>query len=243
MLRLPVSLKGSLRHLTDYAGMHRCPYLARIGMPQAKRSERLAWADVPGFDGNAFVAASLPTVLARMCYGKANLLALPKTRFYRWIQGKLPDVYLKCFTALLRHLSRYVLEPRIVSDNWNGDLVQEAYRFLEKELGLPVHQKTLFDGYYDTQSYFCDYVTLLLQKDELTTVASENGLTVSAAALGDCFRKHVGMFDFERIHEMLITTMLLKEYDPARHVFVLDPQPFQASAKRLDRCYGHAIRR
>jgi len=241
MLRLPVSLKGIQRPLTDYAETHRCPYLVRL--PQSKRTDRLTWADVPGFHGGAFVAVSLPAALARMSYGNANLLVMPKIRFYRWIHGKLPKVYLKCFAALLRHCSRYVLEPRVVSDNWNDDLIREAYRFLETEMGLPVHKKTLFDGYYDPQSYFRDYVSLLLQKNDLKAETSEHGLTLSAAALGDCFRKHVGMFDFERIRDMLIGAMLLKEYDPVKHVFVLDPQPFQASGKRLDLCYGHALRK
>jgi hypothetical protein len=240
MLRLPVFLKGVPRSLMDYTETHRCPFLVRLGLTSTKRVDRLTWADLPGFHNGGFVAAPLTAVLARMCYGNANMLTLPKKRFYRWLHGKLPDVYLKCFTALLKHCSRYVLEPRD-SDNWNGDLIREAYRFLETELGLPVHKKTLFDG--DSPSSFCDYVTLLSKKDDLVIVYSERGLEVSAASLGDCFRKHVGMFDFDRIREMLTKTALLRKYDPVKHIFILDPEPFQASAKRLDRSYGHAVRK
>jgi len=243
-MRLPVSLKGFPQQIADYAEMHRCPYLVRLGTTSSsKRSGQPTWADVPGFHGCGFVAAPLPAVLARMSYGKANMLIMPRNRFFCWIRSGLPDVYLKCFVALLRHISRYVLEPGIVSDNWNGDLLQEAVRFLEGKLGLPVHKKTLFDGYYDSQSYFCDYVSLLFQRDELTSTVTENSLAVSAASLGDCYRKHVGVFDFDLILAMLKDTMLLREYDPAKHLFILDPEPFQASAKRLDLFYSHAVRK
>lgn len=240
MLRLPASMKSVTQSITDYAGTHRCPYLVRFGMSRShvNSAYRATWSDQIGLHGCGYVAGSIRSVLARMSYGRANMLLMPKIRFYRWLQGRLPDVYLKCFTGLLRHVSRYVLEPKINSENWNSDLILEGIRFLESEQGLPVHKGTLYEGYYDSSAYFCDYVTILQKKEELTVGKSADAWSIPVTALGDCYRNHVGMFDFQRVKDMLGATMLLKEYDPTKHVFLVDPEPFQASPKRVEIVYG-----
>ena len=243
-LRLPQSAKGVTANISDYAETHLCPYFVKLNAqsPFRRNRDTPAWVDSIGLYGCGYVASSLPTVLARMTLGHANILFLPKLRFYLWIKEKLPEVYLKCLALTLKYFSRYVLEPRVQSDNWNNDLIDEAIRFFEQTLGLPVHKGTLYEGYYDPSSYFCDFVNLLQQYEELKVAVSEEGLVIPVNALGDCYRKTIGVFDFDHIKTMLTTTMLLKHYDPSKHVFLVNKDMFQASQKRLETIYSLYIR-
>ena len=243
-LQLPCSLRGMTPSLADYAETHQCPYFVKLASRSGhKLKEASSWIDAIGLYGCGYVASSLPTVLARMTLGHANMLFLPKIRFYRWIKEKLPEVYLKCLARILKHFSRYVLEPKIQSENWNSDLMEEAIRFFEQTLGLPVHKGTLYEGYYDPSSWFCDFVNLLQQYEELRVSTSEDGLIIPVEQLGDCYRKTIGMFDFDRIRTMLTQTMLLKHYDPSKHVFLVDQEMFGTSRKRLETIYSLHIRR
>ena len=243
-LQLPCSLRGMTPALADYAETHSCPYFVKLTSPSAghKLKNGASWVDSVGLYGCGYVASSLPVILARMTLGHANMLFLPKVRFYRWIKEKLPEVYLKCLAQILKHFSRYVLEPNIQSENWNSDLMEEAVRFFEQALGLPVHKGTLYEGYYDSSSYFCDFVNLMQQYEELKTSTSEDGLLVPVASLGDCYRKTIGMFDFDLIRTMLTRTMLLKQYDPSKHVFLIDQEMFGTSRKRLETIFSSYIR-
>jgi hypothetical protein len=67
-------------------------------------------------------------------------------------------------------------------------------------------------------------------------------LILPAATLGDCFRRDVGLFDFELIRDMLTSTMLLKHYDPVKHAFHVHAEPLQKSVKRIESLYSHAVR-
>ena len=243
-LQLPCSLRGMTPAIADYAETHACPYFVKLASGPAGRKfqSKTSWTDSVGLYGSAYVSASLPTVLARMTLGHANMLFLPKIRFYRWLKEKLPEVYLKCLAQILKHFSRYVLEPQVQSENWNSDIMEEAVRFFERESGLPVHKGTVYEGYYDSSSYFCDFVNLMQQYEELRISTSEDGLLIPVDQLGDCYRKTIGMFDFDLIRTLLARTMLLKHYDPAKHVFLVDHEMFSISRKRLETIYSAQVR-
>jgi hypothetical protein len=243
-LDLPCSTKGMSPTIINYAETHQCPYFIRMQTksPLRQSHDASAWVDTVGLYGCGYVSSLLPSVLARMTLGHANMLFLPRVRFYRWLKEKLPSVYLKCFAHALKHFSRYVLEPRIQSADWNDDLIDEAIRYFEETLGLPVDKNTLYAGYYNTASYFCDFVNLLQQYEELKITASAEGLIIPVSQLGDGYRKTIGIFDFDRIREMLTTATLLRHYDPAKHVFIVHPELFQVSQKRLETLYSLYIR-
>ena len=245
LLGLPVSLKSISPTLTDFVATHRCPYLVRLpSQPvRSKRMERLSWIDLVGLHGCGYISSSLLHGLSRMCYGRANLLFLPRGRFYRWLRGVIPEVFLKCFLVLLRHFSRYVLEVHIASENWNADMIEEGIRFLHSEMRLPVHQGTIIDGYYDPSPYFCDYVNLLRRKELLKMEESEGMLTIRINELAECFREHIGFFDFDQIKAILEHGMILRNYDPVEHRFQLDSEPFTVSLRRLERIYTPYIRK
>jgi hypothetical protein len=196
------------------------------------------WVDSIGLYGCGYVTSTLPNILARMTLGHANMLFLPRMRFYRWLKEKLPEVYLKCLAQALLHFSRYVLESKIYSDNWNSDLIEEAVRFFEQTLGLPVSDTTLYEGYYDPSSYFCDFAWLLQQYEELKISTSQDGLIIPVDPLGEGYRQTLGMFDFDHVRATLTQTMLLKHYDPSQHVFIIDQDMFKASKKRMETICG-----
>ena len=243
-LELPCSVRGVTTQITDYSESHQCPYFVKFDMKSLFRRKRdtAAWVDSVGLYGCSYVASLLPSVLARMTLGHVNILFLPRTRFYRWLKEKLPSVYLKCLAHAIQHFSRYVLDPKIQSENWNGDLIEEAIRFFEQTLGLPVNKGTLYDGYYDSSSYFCDFVNLLQQYEEIKVSVAEEGLVIPVNQLSDCYRKTIGVFDFDHVRTMLTSTMLLKQYDPSKHVFLVDKEMFHASQKRLETIYSLYIR-
>jgi hypothetical protein len=240
---LPVSEEASvLRPVQEYIRTQKCPLL--IKLPAGGKGNRTAcWADSPGFYGFSFVAAPLASALARMSYGTANLLFPPKARFYQWLQGDIPDVYRKCLVRCLRFLSRYVLSAPVCSENWNSGLIEAASHFIEQELKLPLARNILFDGYYDPSSWFCDYVTLLRQTEDLVPVQDGENLILPVTPLSDCYRKHVGMFDFDKIKAVLSQAMILKHYDPAKHLFVLDKEPFEQSSRRFGTVYSPYVRK
>jgi hypothetical protein len=244
MLGLPQFPITAGAEIEKYETTHKCPYLVRIddaGSGTKKRTPP-TWADVLGFHGPGFIAAPLFTALSRMSYGNANLLLLPGHRFYRWFEGKLPEIFLKCFVGCLQHFSRYALNPKPCSENWNDDLLQEAIDYFENKLGLPVSKKTIYDGYYDASSYFCDYINLLKRSEKLTFDQSETECRISTIALSDCYRQHVGMFDLEKIQSVLLQGNLLKSYDTKNHAFVLDAEIINRGARRLEQFYGTMIR-
>lgn len=245
MLNLPVSLKSMTATLDDHAATHRCPFLVKVpSQPiRTKRTDRLSWVDAVGLYGSVFVFSSITNVLSRMCYGGANMLLLPRQRFYRWLRGDLPDVYLKCFVGLLRHCSRYVLESCLTSRHWDADLIDEGYRYLESEERLSVRKGMIVDGYDEPSSYFCDYVLLRRDRGELEMTESENGVAIPVASLAESFRNDVGFFDFDLIRILLTEGMLLKSYDGNRHRFLLDPDPFTASRRRIEQIYVPYLRR
>jgi hypothetical protein len=243
MLGLPRFTIGDSQEIERYEAAHKCPYLVRIdGETAHKKKQTACWADTLGFYGAAYGSVPLFTALSRMSYGNANLLLLPGHRFYRWFEGKLPDIFQKCFVHCLRHFSRYVLDPKPSSENWNNDLIQEAIRFFESDLGFSVSKKTIYDGYYDAAPYFCDYINLLKRSEEITFDQNETECRISVISLSDCYRRHVGLFDLEKIQNVLSQGNLLKDYDTKTHTFILDAETVNLGSRRLEQFYGSMIR-
>jgi hypothetical protein len=105
-----------------------------------------------------------------------------------------------------------------------------------------VSKKTVYDGYYDAASYFCDYINLLKRSEKLTFDQNATECRLSTIALSDCYRQHVGMFDLERIQNVLSQGELLKDYDTKAHTFILDAEIVNRGARRLEQFYGTMIR-
>jgi hypothetical protein len=244
MLKIPFFAANEEENIQKYISLHKCPFLTRIGTAvKTKGKKSTLWADTIGLQNRAFVYTSLISSLARMSYGKANLIILPCLRSYQWFDGKLPDIFLTCFAHCLKHFSRYVLEPKLSSEDWNTDTLAEAVRFFEEDMGLPVTKNVIRDGYYDSSPYFCDYVNLLKQSEILPFEQVNGECRISVNNLGECFRKHIGMFDFEYIHSSLLQSELLKGYDAKTHTLILDSEVMNKNAMRLEKLYGPNIRR
>ena len=246
MLQLPVGTRGMTSAISHFAQVHRCPFFVKLPAKaiRSKRPEDQPWIDSIGFNNCGYVSAPLEAAIARMTYGQANLVLIPQNRKIHRLEGTVAEVFLKCLLLCLKHLSRYVLDLKIQSDSWHHDLITESRRYLEEELGLSVSKNVFFDGYYDSATFFCDYINLLQRSEALVAEKLQGDLLkVSVAQLGDCYRSHVGMFDFDHIRSMLTQHMLLKEYAVKTHDFILDAEPLSRSPRRLEQLFSSALRR
>jgi hypothetical protein len=247
MLGLPVFNMQDINAIQHYTEIQHCPCVVKQ-TNAGNKPAKYAWADAAGLHNQLFVLTNLINGLSRLSYGCANMIILPAIHFYRWIEGKLPEAYLKYFGNLIRHLSRYVLEPTITSDSGNNDLIEYAINYTKTELRLPVNNTTLFDAYYDTTPYFCDYVNLLQQMELLNIDKKENDTEqkywqISVGELSNCFRQHVGVFDFQKIEQLAKESGLLKKYNATTHTFELDAEIMSKSLRRLEKVHGTLIRR
>lgn len=240
LFRLPVALNSVTKAVSEYRELHRCPYLIHCDTKRSPASAKnqATWRTKAGLDGCSFVGTGRGIALARLSYGYANLFFPPRKRFFRWLRGDFPDAYLKCFVGLIRYFSRFVLESKALLENWNSNMIHEGRRFLESQ-GLPVAKSSLFDAYDEPASYFCDYITHLQQGEELTVTQTEEGFSIPVSQLAECFYRHLDWWDFEGIKAMLAESMVLKNYDLEKHVFIVDPEPFQACVKRFNRIYQY----
>lgn len=239
MLGLPTMSLKDREEIEKYISVHDCPFLVRIQPLQKSKKSIHAWVDVLGLNTPALVWTSVTEALSRMSYGRANLLLLPNTRFYKWFDGKLPNSYLVCFVKCLQHLSRYVLDPVVHTDDWNNDLLKETFRFFEEEVGVAPAKNALFGGYYDQADFFYDYVGLLRRSEQI--VLDEKNL-LSIAELADCYRRHIGIFEFQRLYEGLQQNEAIKEYDAKKQTLMLDTERFAISGRRLEKFYGSLLR-
>ena len=238
MLGLP---QMSIKHKTEieqYLTVHRCPFLTRTQPVQKKRVIH-DWADLLGIDTPALVWTSVTEALARMVYGQANLLLLPNTRFYRWFDGKLPEIFQDSFMQCLKHVSRYVLDPVLHTDDWNDDLIKETFRFFEEEIGVAPAENALFGGYYAQADYFYDYINLLYRAEMINLT---DGQKISVAELAECCRQHVGIFDFDQIYELLQRNEAVVEYDVKKQILVIQTEKLLKSNRRLEKFYGTLLR-
>jgi hypothetical protein len=238
MIGLPQMLLRDREEIEHYTGLHRCPFLVRFQPHQKRKKITHEWADVLGLTTPTLVWTSITEAVARMSYGKANLLLLPNTHFYRWFDGKLPNIFQDCFMACLRHISQYVLDPTGHIDDWNDDLLNETKRFFAKEIGVAPAKNSLFGGYYAQSDYFYDYVNLLRRAEMI--VLNEQKLSVPE--LAECFRKHIGIFDFQKFYEELRGSKVIGEYDTKSQTLVLDADNLAKSNRRLEKFYGTLLR-
>jgi hypothetical protein len=238
MLGVPQMQLKDKEEIDRYTKLHQCPFLARL-LPSPKKKRTIhEWADIVGLHTPAMIWTSITEAMARMSYGQANLLLLPGTRFYRWFDGKLPRIFLDCFMACLKHLSRFVLDPKIHTLDWNDDLIAETNRFFTEEVGA-APATILYSGYYDGPDYFYDYVNLLYRADMLVL---EDGKKISVAELAEGYRRHVGMFDFQNLYEELLKSKAVGEYDSKKNTLELLTENLVQSKKRLEKFYGTLLR-
>jgi hypothetical protein len=242
MLGLPCFNLYDSTAITKYTSTHKCPCLVKHVITSTKNI-RSTWIDSIGLHNRTCILTNLVNGLSRLSYGFANMVILPPIHFYRWTEGKLPITFLKCFGNLLKHLSRHVLEPIVVSDNWNSDLIEQGISYIETQLRLPVNKSTLFDAYYDSTPYICDYINLLQQMELLIIAKAENYWSVPVQDLGNCFRQHVGLFDLEKLKPLMQQSGLLKQYDAETNTLQLDTDLMEKSVKRLEKVHGALIRK
>jgi hypothetical protein len=238
MIGLPQIPLRNREEIERYTCLHRCPFLVRFHPRPKRKKITHEWADILGLTTPALVWTSITEAIARMSYGKANLLLLPGTHFYRWFDGKLPNLFQDCFMACLRHISQYVLDPTDHTDDWNGDLLEETGRFFAKEVGVAPAKNALFGGYYAQSDYFYDYVNLLYRA-ELIVLHDKK---VSVSDLAECYRKHIGVFDFQKFYEELRGSKAIGEYDTKSQTLVLDEENLTKSNRRLEKFYGTLLR-
>ena len=239
MLGLPNLRPKSKDEIDRYLMTHRCPFLVRLSTNQKKKRITHEWADTFGINTPALVWTSVTEALARMSYGQSNLLLLPGTRFYRWFDGRLPSILQDCFTACLKHLSRYVLDPIPHTEDWNNDLLKETFRFFKEEIGIAPAKNTLFGGYYAGADYFYDYVNLLYRAEMVDITDGQNLCVVK---LAECYRQHVGIFDFQQINDYLQQSDAVGEYDAKKQILVLQAERLLKSKQRLEKFYGTLLR-
>lgn len=138
--------------------------------------------------------------------------------------------------ACLQHLSRYVVDPTAQTLDWNDDLIKETYRFFEQDIGVaPAH--TLFGGYYGQSDFFYDYVNILFRAEMLTL-----GEHISVTELAECYRKHLGVFDFQHLYDELQVGDTIGEYDAKKQTLALNPEHLAKSKRRLEKFYGTLLR-
>ena len=238
MLGMPQLQTRNKEEIDKFLLTHRCPFLMRFSSTAKKKRITHEWADVLGLHTPAFVWTSAVEALARMSYGQVNLLLLPSTRFYRWFDDKLPRVFQECFMACLQHISRFVLDPEVHTEDWNNDLIKETYRFFDTEIGAAPAKNALFSGYYAQADYFYDYVNLLYRAELLTL--NENKIILSE--LAECYRQHVGIFDFPQIHTALKAGDAAGEYDVKQQTLLLHAEKLIKSRRRLEKFYGALLR-
>jgi hypothetical protein len=246
MLGLPFFNLQDTIAINKYLTTHRCPCAIKQttgGSGSKAHLNRMTWADAVGFNNQSFIFTNLANGLSRLAYGHSNMVMLPTLHFYRWTEGKLPEVFLKCIGNLLKHLSSYVLEPTVMSDNWNSDIIEHAINYVEAELRLPVNKATLFDAYYDSTPYLCDYITLLQQMELLPITRTDDYWSISVTDFSNCFRQHVGLFDFRQIKQMAQQSGLLVDHIADENVFRLDTALMEKSVRRLESVHGTLIRR
>ena len=224
--------------IDQYTLSHQCPFLVRFQPGHKKKKITHEWADIVGLDTPAIIWTSITEAVARMSYGKANLLLLPGTRFYRWFDGKLPTIFQDCFMSCLRHISKYVLDPTVHSCDWNNDLIEETQRFFEKEIGVAPTRNSLFGGYDAQPDYFYDYVNLLHRAELL--ILRDNKLSI--ADLAENYRRHIGIFDFQKLYEELQASRAVKTYNAASQTLELNEEYLRKSYQRLEKFYGVLLR-
>ena len=238
MLGVPQMQLKEKEEIERYTKLHQCPFLVRLSPSHKKKRASHEWADILGLNTPALIGTSITEAMARMSYGRANLLLLPGTRFYRWFDGKLPKIFLDCFMACLRHLSRFVLAPQIHTLDWNDDLIAETNRFFAEEVGV-APAKILYGGYYDGPDYFYDYVNLLCRADMLVL---DGGAKISVMELAEGYRRHIGMFDFQLLYDDLAKSHAVGEYDSKKNTLELLGEHLAQSKRRLEKFYGTLLR-
>jgi len=140
--------------------------------------------------------------------------------------------------SCLRHISKYVLDPTVHSCDWNNDLIEETQRFFEKEIGVAPTKNSLFGGYDAQPDYFYDYVNLL-QRAELL-ILQDNKLSI--ADLAENYRRHIGIFDFQKLYEDLQASRAVRSYNAAAQTLELDEEYLRKSYQRLEKFYGVLLR-
>jgi len=238
MLGIPhVQLKDK-EEIERYVLLHQCPFLVRISPTVRKKKVSHEWADILGLNTPGIVWSPVTEAVARMSYGTANLLLLPNSRMYRWFDGKLPGIFQDCFIACLQHVSKYVLDPTTHTDDWNNDLLKEVHQFFEDETGVAPAKNSLFGGYYEQVNYFYDYVNLLY-RSEMLAIENEK---ISVMELASCYRKHVGIFDFQNLYDELQKSQSIGEHDAKKQMLSLNAECLAESRRRLEKFYGTLLR-
>jgi hypothetical protein len=245
LLALPSFSATQFKSAESYARVHRCPFFT-IHTPDLRKAVNPFLPEYYETYRRAFISASLPVALARMCCGRANMLLLPQTAFYEWSSRKLQHLVRKIVFHCFIHLSRFVLKQIASTDCWNEAVIEETFQLIQDKLGVAQPDRhILLTGYDADGRYLIDLISLLRRIERLNirdVQETDNELIVSCDALRTQFRTLIGYFDLQPLLNSLQQTDLFKEYRTADDTLVFPKEPFTRSLRRIETLYGSFIR-
>ncbi|MDR3232164.1 MAG: hypothetical protein LBT46_00595 [Planctomycetaceae bacterium] len=157
------------------------------------------WIDTIGFNENCFICTGLKTAAARTCYADCVLLVLPAFRFYKWFDGKLPNLFITVFANLLKHLSAFVPNSLIAND-FVTDILEETKKFFIDETGI-TPANNLFNAYSGEEEFLADFLNILIESESAQFVKEKDTWFVNKDDVKKAFRKHLGVFDQDELNK------------------------------------------
>jgi len=86
---------------------------------------------------------------------------------------------------------------------------------------------------------FYDYVNLLYRAEMLTL---KNDEKIAITDLAECYRTHIGVFDFQQIYTELQKNKVIGEYDIKKQTITLRRESLLKSRRRLEKFYSTLLR-
>jgi hypothetical protein len=194
LLSLPeISIKKK-EEIASYAKNYRLPFLTEY--QQIKERQ---WIDTIGFHENCFIYTGIKTAAARTCYADCILLVLPAFKFYKWFDGKLPNLFITVFANLLKHLSAFV--PNIlIANDFVTDILEETKEFFIKETGI-APANNVFNAYDGEEEFLADFLNILIESESVQFIKNNENWLLNKNDVKRAFRKHLGTFDQDELNK------------------------------------------